>query len=125
MFGAKSTLDTVAMVSIREIACYLSLLEGGEVEDKLECKLTILGISKHRIWTRVRVRVVRRVRFPVLTRFVIMYTFIFHITSCIQFAIICANDSEVECFSTKRFACTFKLGGIRDLQMKFVKMAGF
>jgi hypothetical protein len=26
------------MVSIREIACYLSLLEGGEVEDKLECK---------------------------------------------------------------------------------------
>ena len=29
---------TVAMVSIREIACYLSMLEGGKVEDKLECK---------------------------------------------------------------------------------------
>ena len=30
---------TVPMVSIREIACYLSMLEGGKVEDKLECKL--------------------------------------------------------------------------------------
>ena len=38
LFGTKSALETVAMVSIREIACYLSLLEGGEVEDKLECK---------------------------------------------------------------------------------------
>ena len=38
IFSTKSALETVAMVSIREIACYLSLLEGGEVEDKLECK---------------------------------------------------------------------------------------
>ena len=30
--------NTVPMVSIREIACYLSMLEGGKVEDKLECK---------------------------------------------------------------------------------------
>ena len=33
-------VNTVPMVSIREIACYLSMLEGGKVEDKLECKLT-------------------------------------------------------------------------------------
>ena len=31
----------VPMVSIREIACYLSMLEGGKVEDKLECKDTL------------------------------------------------------------------------------------
>ena len=38
LYGGKSALEnTVAMVSIREIACYLSLLEGGEVDDKLEC----------------------------------------------------------------------------------------
>ncbi|XP_028411954.1 diacylglycerol kinase beta-like isoform X3 [Dendronephthya gigantea] len=36
IFSTKNALETVAMVSIREIACYLSLLEGGEVEDKLE-----------------------------------------------------------------------------------------
>ncbi|XP_046847227.1 diacylglycerol kinase 1-like isoform X2 [Xenia sp. Carnegie-2017] len=36
LFNTKSAHETVAMVSIREIACYLSLLEGGEVKDKLE-----------------------------------------------------------------------------------------
>lgn len=40
IFNTKTALETIAMVSIREIACYLSLLEGGEVDDKLECKLT-------------------------------------------------------------------------------------
>lgn len=38
LLSANQKVKTVPMVSIREIACYLSMLEGGKVEDKLECK---------------------------------------------------------------------------------------
>ena len=38
LLNASQQVKTVPMVSIREIACYLSMLEGGKVEDKLECK---------------------------------------------------------------------------------------
>ncbi|XP_027043070.1 diacylglycerol kinase beta-like isoform X2 [Pocillopora damicornis] len=36
LLNANAQAKTVPMVSIREIACYLSMLEGGKVEDKLE-----------------------------------------------------------------------------------------
>ncbi|KAK2561367.1 Diacylglycerol kinase beta [Acropora cervicornis] len=36
LLSANQKVKTVPMVSIREIACYLSMLEGGKVEDKLE-----------------------------------------------------------------------------------------
>ncbi|KAJ7386712.1 hypothetical protein OS493_006724 [Desmophyllum pertusum] len=36
LLNANPQAKTVPMVSIREIACYLSMLEGGKVEDKLE-----------------------------------------------------------------------------------------
>ncbi|XP_031560533.1 diacylglycerol kinase beta-like isoform X1 [Actinia tenebrosa] len=36
LLNASAPVKTVKMVSIREIACYLSMLEGGKVEDKLE-----------------------------------------------------------------------------------------
>lgn len=39
LLNVNQQAKTVPMVSIREIACYLSMLEGGKVEDKLECKL--------------------------------------------------------------------------------------
>ena len=38
LLNVNAQAKTVPMVSIREIACYLSMLEGGKVEDKLECK---------------------------------------------------------------------------------------
>ncbi|XP_068670745.1 diacylglycerol kinase beta-like isoform X2 [Montipora foliosa] len=36
LLNVNQQIRTVPMVSIREIACYLSMLEGGKVEDKLE-----------------------------------------------------------------------------------------
>ena len=37
-------LQFLPMIEIKEIACYLSLLEGGDVQDKLECKFLSLSI---------------------------------------------------------------------------------
>ena len=41
-----SNLKEVPMIEIKEIACYLSLLEGGDVKDKLECKLLSAFLAK-------------------------------------------------------------------------------
>lgn len=41
-----SNLKEVPMIEIKEIACYLSLLEGGDVKDKLECKFLSTFLAK-------------------------------------------------------------------------------